>query len=188
MNHEWIWGWTVHIGYESNVHIKLLSFVTYSFRISTHLIQTHSFSSLSYQCHYARNVMAPLKPPGQQCSYRQWLHPINLKNVGWLLLPQAIVTNTQFLNIKALLITRESVGSDRNISGGKSQKELLVPGLLCQGLEITHQLSLSHWCVGLPGLGPYLLFSTTLATAVPVPITKWSMTLEKSMFPWTWRK
>lgn len=33
------------------------------------------------------------------------------------------------------------------------------------------------------GLGPYLLFSTTLATAVPVPTAKWSMALEKSMFP-----
>lgn len=60
---------------------------------------------------------------------------------------------TQFLNTKALLITRESVGSNRPISGGQESKGLLlVPGLLCQGLEITHQLSLSHWCVGLPGL------------------------------------
>lgn len=44
-------------------------------------------------------------------------------------------------------------------------------------------VSLSHWCVGLPGLEPYLLFPTTLATAMPVPTTKWSMALEKSIFP-----
>lgn len=64
----------IHIGYESNKNIKWLSICYIQLQnFYSSSPQTHGFSSLLYQshCHYARNVMASLKPPGQQCSYCQ---------------------------------------------------------------------------------------------------------------------